>query len=71
MGNSDFNLSLSVIFAIASSFSYTGTLILLRKGMESGSSTAAILFIDVIVGTGGFIIAWYLGSFSLVSIKSK
>ena len=69
MGNSDFNLSLSVIFAIASSFSYTGTLILLRKGMESGSSTAAILFIDVIVGTGGFIIAWYLGSFSLVSIN--
>jgi len=69
MANSDLALSMGVIFAIASSFSYTGTLILLRKGMESGSSTAAILFIDIIVGTGGFIIAWYLGSFSIVSIN--
>ena len=68
MINSELALSMSIIFAIASSFSYTGTLILLRKGMESGSSTAAILFIDVIVGTGGLLIALYLGSFSSVSV---
>ncbi len=51
-----------MVLAVASSFSYAGTLILLRRGMQTGSSMAAILLIDIIVGTGALIVAFALGT---------
>jgi len=57
-----------VVLAVASSFSYAGTLILIRRGMQTGSSMAAILLIDIIVGTGALVVAFALGTLQTASI---
>ena len=56
-----------VVLAVASSFSYAGTLILIRRGMQTGSSMAAILLIDIIVGTGALVVAYALGTIHTAS----
>lgn len=56
-----------MVLAVGSSISYAGTLILLRRGMQTGSSMAAILLIDMIVGTGALAIAFSLGTLQTAS----
>ncbi|MFC1491928.1 EamA family transporter [Nitrospinota bacterium] len=53
--------------AVASSLSYSATLIFLRRGMQTGSAVAAILLIDIIVGTASFAIAYALGTLQTAS----
>ena len=57
-----------MLLAVGSSISYAVTLILLRRGMQTGSSMAAILIIDMIVGTGALVVAFSLGTLQTTTI---
>ncbi len=56
------------LLAVASSLSFTVTLIALRKGMQTGTPLAAVLTINAIVSGGGLAIALFRGTLQSSSL---
>ena len=62
------SFGLAELLAVASSLSFTVTLIALRQGMQTGTPLAAVLTINAIVSGGGLAIALFRGTLQTSSL---